>query len=309
MKAIVNVLVLVGVVLVISSAARAGSIYWTPAHEWAPQGYSSTVSAGDLDCDGDEDLVLLRLGPVRLYWNVGTPQLPAWYLDETQFTEIVDCHFRTGSFGDLDADGDLDLVLICFYDDFVRFYWNTGSCAQPVWEPDLSVFDGIPKSIGSGQPRLADMDADGDLDLMLGSWSGTIRYAQNVGTSTSPSYQYVGWVDGVSAADGAIPAISLGDLDLDGDLDVVRVTQDTWPECFENVGTPQEFAFVENPDMLVGIELRTGGAYGIGLLDADADGDPDMILALSMGVNLLFLNEGTTPVEPTSWGVIKAMYR
>ncbi len=34
-----------------------------------------------------------------------------------------------------------------------------------------------------------------------------------------------------------------------------------------------------------------------------------MILARGYGENLLFLNGGATPVEPTSWGVIKAMYR
>jgi len=73
---------------------------------------------------------------------------------------------------------------------------------------------------------------------------------------------------------------------------------------------PQGFELVENPDMLVGIELRINGAFEVDLFDIDADGDPDIILTVgSGGENLLFLNGGATPVEPTNWGVIKAMYR
>ncbi len=310
MKAIVNVLVLVGVVLVISSAAMAGTIYWTPAHELAPQGHSSRMAAGDLDGDGDIDVSLIGHDPVDHYWNVGTALQPAWELDQAQFSDVPWCVKRAGTLGDLNADGNLDLVIICWYDEFVRFYWNLGPAGHPSWEADLSVFEGVPKSGGDGQPRLGDMDGDGDLDLMLGSWSGRIRYARNVGTASSPSYEYVGWVDGIPQVDGACPTIALGDVDSDGDLDLVRVSYDTWPECFENVGTPQEFEFVENPDMMQGISLRIiDGAAGVDLLDIDADGDPDMILARGYGENLLFLNGGATPVERTSWSVIKAMYR
>ncbi len=306
MKAIVNVLA--GVVLVISSAASAGTVYWTAAHELAPQGHSSRMASGDLDGDGDIDVSLFDSDPIIQFWNIGTPAEPAWQLGPSPYEDIPDCTYLNGTLGDLDADGDLDLVIICWYDEFVRFYWNIGTPQQPVWEADLSVFEGVPKSLSTGQPRLADMDDDGDLDLMLGSYSGRIRFARNNGTLTTPDFDYEGWVDGVTIA-GPCPTMGLGDVDQDGDIDLVRVTRDAWPQCFENVGTPEVFEFVENPDMLIGLELRITGAFGMDLLDIDADGDPDMILAVGMGVNLLFLNEGATPVERTSWGVIKAMYR
>ncbi len=310
MKAIVNVLVLAGLVLLISSAASAGAVYWTPAHEWAPQGHACAVTAGDIDGDGDIDLTFFCGQPMIQCWNVGSPTGPIWEFGSSPYEGVPFCIHQNGGLGDLDADGDLDLAITCWYDDFVRFYWNVGTPQNPVWEADLSVFDGVPISGGHGSPRLADMDGDGDLDAMLGSWSGRIRYARNVGTATSPSYEYVGWVDGIPLASGCNPTMGLGDLDLDGDLDIVQVADGMLPRCFENVGTQQVSEFVENPDMLSGVSIPpTGYGAGIDLMDIDADGDPDMILARGYGENLLFLNGGATPVEPTSWGVIKAMYR
>ncbi|MBC8450878.1 hypothetical protein H8D73_01550, partial [bacterium] len=95
--------------------------------------------------------------------------------------------------------------------------------------------------------------------------------------------------------------------------DLVRITWDTEPECFENVGTPQEFVFVENSELLTGVDCP-GGAYGMELLDVDGDGDPDLMLYTggpSGDTHRLFLNQGDSyvPVAPTSWGVIKALYR
>ncbi len=311
MKAIVNVLMLAGLILLISSAASAGTVYWTPAHEWAPQGHACAMAAGDIDGDGDVDLTFFCGQPMMQCWNIGSPTEPVWEFGSSPYGGVPFCIHQNGGLGDLDADGDLDLVITCWYDDFVRFYWNVGTPQNPAWEADLSVFEGVPISGGYGSPRLGDMDGDGDLDAMLGSWSGRIRYARNVGTATSPSYEYVGWVDGIPQADGSSPQIALGDIDLDGDLDIVQAAVDAGVWCFENVGTPQLFEFVANPDMITGVSIPPPGhGWGVSLVDIDADGDPDMILAVNWGgENLLFLNGGATPVERTSWGVIKAMYR
>ncbi|MBC8450803.1 VCBS repeat-containing protein [bacterium] len=311
MKAIVNVFVIAGLVLVIPSTTPAGTIYWTPAHELAPQGYSSKMAAGDLDGNGCVDLMLFSFDPIYHYWNTGTPSAPAWELDLTVHGGVTYCSHRAGGLGDVDGDGDLDLAVGCYYEEHTRFYWNRGTPLVPAWELDMSLLSHITKFTSDTGPRFADMDADGDLDLLIGFGAGRVWYAANTGTQTSPLYTDVGWIGGIPYANGGRPSIAVGDLDGDGDLDIVRVTFDTQPECFENVGTPEQFEFVENSDMLEGVHTsRITGAAGVELVDIDADGDPDMILAVGIGdENLLFLNGGATPVERTSWGVIKAMYR
>jgi len=286
------------------------TVYWMPAHELAPQGYSCRMAAGDLDGDGDIDISLLSAAPISQFWNVGTPTDPAWQFDPSPFQSVPACTQQNGDLGDLDADGDLDLIVTCAYDEYISFYWNVGTPQSPVWEEDLLVFAGIQVSQGHACPRLADADADGDLDAFIGSWSGRIRYVRNAGTSPEPQFEYVGWIDGVSQADSPNPTFGLADLDSDGDLDIVRVSYDTEPECFENVGTLSSFEFVANDAMLAGVVIPPSGyGKGVELADIDGDGDPDMILARGYGENLLFLNGEATSVEKTSWGVIKSLYR
>ena len=286
------------------------TIYWTPAHELAPQGHSTTMVAGDLDGDGDCDLSLLGAGPYH-YWNIGTAQEPAWELDVGQFGGVIGCSYRNGGLGDVDGDGDLDLAIGCYYEEGLHFYWNLGPPTTPVWGAASSVLEGVTKPIDHVGPRFCDIDADGDLDLLVMRGNGRVWLAENVGTVTDAQFVETGWMEGIPLGSGAGPTMGLGDLDLDGDIDLVRVTWDTPPECFENVGTPSDFEFVVNEDMLTGLVVPPSGyGKGVELLDIDADGDPDMILVRGYGENLLFLNEGTTTsVEPTSWGVIKAMYR
>jgi len=286
------------------------AIYWTSAHELAPQGHSTTMAAGDLDGDGDVDLSLIGAGPYH-YWNIGTAQEPDWELDESQFGDVMGCSYRNGGFGDVDGDGDLDLAIGCYYEVGLAFYWNTGPPSAPVWVAAPSVLEGITKPVDHAEPRFCDIDADGDLDLLVMRGSGGVWHAENTGTVLEPVFVETGWMDGIPWASGAGPAMALGDLDSDGDVDLVRVTWDTPPECFENVGTPSVSVFSENQALLSGLSLAPyTGAWGIELMDVDGDGDPDMVLAVGPGdTNFLFLNGGATPVEPTSWGVIKSLYR
>jgi hypothetical protein len=301
------------VLLATSGVTSATEVYWTPAHELAPAGDLSGCGGCDLDGDGDYDLTVLygELEPSRQYWNAGTPQLPSWQLDVTQFAGIFLCSLtgKPAGFGDLDADGDLDLVFGCFYGD-LHMHWNVGTPQTPAWQQDPSVFQGL---AAPWKPacRLADLDADGDLDLIVACNhpAAYVRYFENTGTPASPQWTYRGPLSGVTFPSSSHVYVALGDLDGDGDLDMIGSCESPLLQCWENVGTPQSFQFIENPSMLLGIgPFSQPVGVGLDLADFDGDGDPDLLVARLSG-NYLYLNERVSPVDPTSWSIIKAMYR
>ena len=101
---------------------------------------------------------------------------------------------------DLDGDGDPDLV-IGSGDGAFQYLENTGSLSFVQRTGAGNPLDGV--DIGSySAPALADLDGDGDLDLIAGSSNDDIAYFENTGTATSPRFQ-------PSAAARPIPCTAL----------------------------------------------------------------------------------------------------
>jgi len=293
-------------VLWFSTGAVGSEVHWTPAHELAPSGSYGCMAAGDLDGDGDDDIADFVF--VNMYRNTGCPGPPAWDLEEDVFPHMnmLGCTGGRGTLGDVDADGDLDLVYGCYECCSLRMVWNVGTPQWPAWEQGGAIL-GDPYIESYSSPFLADLDGDGDLDVMATDQGGGIFFYENTGTPQAPLWGSRQLIQDIDYG-GMDYTVVLGDLDGDGDLDFLGGEGLRRLECWENIGTPQEWSYVPNAAMLTGVDVPTNGVHGVALPDVDCDGDCDLLVS-SWGVGYLYLNDQFTPVGMRTWGTIKALFR
>jgi hypothetical protein len=267
---------------------------------------TKSVALGDVDADGDLDLVVGNdQQPNRLYLNNGSGR----YTDATpELWLTLNDSSRSVALGDVDADGDLDLV-VGNYSQQSRLYLNNGRGGFTDVTTARMPDDNDP----TAAVALGDVDADGDLDLLVGNRSGTSgvpnRLYLNDGSGT--------FTDATSARMPAVThpalAVAFGDVDADGDLDLVVGNMDGDANAlFRNEGG--RFTDVA---ATVGLEWGgrvprepTNGTVRPCAADVNNDGVVDLFFA-NYGRNGLFLGHPNGRFEDASaaWGIdIDARY-
>jgi hypothetical protein len=133
-------------------------------------------------------------------------------------------------------------------------------------------------------PALADLDADGDLDLLVGEASGTINYYRNVGTSREPRFELVSdEYAAVRVERRSAPALL--DIDGDGDLDLLVGSEREGVRLWLNQGNPAEPSFVPSGTLLAADQVH---AYSVPVLvDLNGDGHLDLLVG-GLGGGLLY---------------------
>ncbi len=206
------------------------------------------VVFGDVDNDGWPDLYVANdQSPNFLYRNRGNGTFEDVSL--TSGTAYGPKGLPEGSmgvdFGDVDGDGLLDLAVANFELEANALYHNNGSdlftdnrYVSGLAEPSL-LFMGFGLAFG-------DFDQDGDLDLVIanGNVQDRPELFGGVNSFAQPNHLYENLGDGRFrlVADSGLGTmrphrgLAIGDLDGDGDLDVVVVSLNDRAEVYENLG-------------------------------------------------------------------------
>ena len=246
----------------------------------------STSTAIDIDGDGDLDLMAGEdYGSFTFYENRGTPQVPLFDTTVTlpfNITSIAPAvPFPT--FGDLDNDGDYDMIVWENYYGRFYFYENIGTPTAADFAPPVLDTLGL-NSVGYFViPQLVDLDSDGDLDMMTGGYYGAITYYENVGDSVNADFDVPSTNPFGASAGNYFAVPRFGDFDSDGDLDLLYTDYGGNYKYFENTGTataPSFAAPVLNP-----WGLQADNYYNFHTIaDFDADGDLDIMEGEYYGV-------------------------
>lgn len=183
----------------------------------------NTPTLIDWDKDGDVDLVVGTGSGIRYYENVGTAQEGSFVQRTDLDNPFADVNgYGAGDaalvFGDMDGDGDRDLIT-GDGSGALYHYRNTGTDAAPVWVRTAGEFNFVSTDGPVSPTALYDFDNDGDLDLIMGEYTGAIRVLENIGDATSPLFLQGMSPFGIAGQQNSRP--TLADLDGDGDLDLI----------------------------------------------------------------------------------------
>ncbi len=311
------------------------------ASSLSTDGAASGIAAGDLDGDGDKDLVFgTTNGKLQVFLNGGT----ATFTQQGSSPYSANSEVDSVGLADLDGDGDLDIVCV-----------DRGSSPYKleVWKNNGSaVFtqDATYSLGGKGDClSLGDVkeDANGDVDVVVGTEANQFEVWTNNGSGTLTLSATL------SVNDGTVPhGIVLSDVDVDGDNDVMLVTEGKNMEKWLNNGSggfsysasyslnkagfaiaAANFNGSAGEDMLVGEKTHRfetfvnngsgtftrdqmsaappGDVYAVALYDMDGDGDLDAVLGEvgTDGIELYYNNgSGTFTLDSafTTGGPVKA---
>jgi len=170
------------------------------------------------------------------------------------------------------------------------FFITNTLTAQP-WQQKDEMFNssGVP-SLPFSQPRFADLDADGDQDMILGNLNDAPVYLENLGSSTNPVFSPGFEIfTGISPLDAEMGVCT--DLDNDGDLDFVTGGY-TGLNFFENIANMYFPVFQKVNGFFSGLDAGQNPVPD--LADVDDDNDFDMVVGLSEdGGVKIYINTGT----------------
>ena len=268
------------------------------------------VSAGlnmptfaDIDQDGDDDLFVTVLSGAYGYQLINN----FYYYENNSNNDISEFEFVTSNFlqtfdklsdvnpefFDYDSDNDMDLIIGTDFDPS-NFPWvgklllfeNIGydENSEPIWSLVDDEFLG--DEMGNNlSPSSVDIDYDGDLDLFIGNFNGTLQFFENIGSAYNPQYEFIEYVSNIDLSGYSTPEFI--DIDNDNDYDLIIGNMNGTIYLYLNVGDRYNYNFQFITDSYQNIDV----SFRSSPLAFDYDVDGDMDLFVGSGNNNLYLYE------------------
>jgi hypothetical protein len=238
----------------------------------------------DVNNDGKKDLLISPFDPSLtqannfkssgLYLNNGTNLQPDYNLVTKSFLQEQMLDLGSGAYPvlfDYNADGLMDLLvgnygyqdtcifspdLQCSFTAKIALLINTGTLAKPVFRlADRNVAKLDTLQMQSLILALADMDGDGDDDLVCGNSKGRLVYCENIALPGQPAeFKLIdpAWL-GIDVGDFAAP--QLLDMDGDGLTDLVCGKKNGTLSYYKNTGTAQVPTFNLVSEIFGGVDV------------------------------------------------------
>ncbi|MFT7680415.1 MAG: hypothetical protein ACI8QC_004421, partial [Planctomycetota bacterium] len=266
--------------------ADSAGAYSNPSLSLLPGVQGISLAAGDIDNDGDVDLVLgtVRTHSDRVLLNGGLiTELASggdgdlvWAGFDAELSFFNDRQTNHIVLGDMDCDGDLDMVMAQGPGEpstVWRNEWDSGAL-------DFTELQNLPISTDqTATVQLGDVDRDGHVDILFGHRDGaTVHFGSSLLADGEFTLTYV-------FEQGSVTHTELQDVNHDNILDVIFAST---AAASIHLHLGSALGFEQTPDQI----LPANGVRSMGFGDRDGDGDADLYLGqfLLDAANALFIN-------------------
>ena len=223
---------------------------------------SATPTVGDLDGDGDLDMVIGNpLGTLYYYRNDAAPGSTAQFVQvTTSMTDNNGVPIDAGSLSapdlfDIDGDNDLDLFIGERFGK-IKFYENTGDVNTPQFTLVSEQWGGINilskatnfEFYGRAKPLFIDYDQDNITELLIGTEDGVVEIYEDLSNALTDTIQKSGELFNFYFGGEAAPALAI--LDSTGDYSVVVGNERGGLMLFHTLSTDTDTSTMSIPELV-----------------------------------------------------------